>query len=459
MKQTLFYLTCLIFLALTACTEPITVGNDLLEDDRATLGQTSDIVFTTRVVKDDSLLTFNATSNLAIAGFSFGGLQDDIFGNWKHGVYLTPTLPRSNTSGLPIRPSFAYSETRGVDSVVLIVPIDTANAFYGPGRTFNLRMGQIPTVVDQNMSYYASVELTRSLIDINRLDAFSATKPATLLYDTLYSSTGDSVLASHIRVSFNDNFLASLNAQDETTFQGDSSLLSFFAGVYLEPEGDLNGLVGLQPQRSGVTPISGFYIFYRDTSAAMTPLFYRMPLSLWLPKYQKDFSNSLVGDLLTDGDDAEQVALAGQEGIMTEITFPDLTSLENKVINRAEIQFFQQLVDGYDNDGFPAPELVGLYYKNNEGRLVTIADRELLRNATLLEDYVGGNARRDENNNLFYRNFFSVHLQRMIEGEVSNKIYLRVVPTDRDPSRVLLRGPGAAELPAKVTVTFTEIGN
>ncbi|MGK0333435.1 MAG: hypothetical protein ACI974_000251, partial [Paraglaciecola sp.] len=50
MKTILFYLSCAVFLVLTACTEPITVGANLLENDRAALGQTTDIPFTTRVV-------------------------------------------------------------------------------------------------------------------------------------------------------------------------------------------------------------------------------------------------------------------------------------------------------------------------------------------------------------------------------------------------------------------------
>lgn len=460
MKQLFFYLSCLLFVVLTACTEPITVGNDLLDGDRATLGQTIDIPFTTAVVEDDSLRTFSVDENSALSGFSFGSIQDDVFGTFKSSVYLVPGLPRSPTSGFPVLPAFAFTD-RNVDSVVMVMPLDTSFAFYGPGRTFRYRVGKIPTRVDQSQDYYADVELTRSLIDINRDNELTATLTSTLVYDTVYSATGDSLLSPHIRVAFDDAFLADLNMRDETTFETDSALATLFAGMFMEPLDDPDGLIGLEPQRFGQTPISGFYFFYQDTTAEMTPRQYRMPLSLWLPRYDKTFGNSLVGGLLTDGDDLDLVAVAGQEGVMTEITFPDLSALQDKVINQAELQFYVENVDGYDYDVYARPDFIGLYYKDNNGNLVTISDRLFLRNSDrieIVEAFLGGQPITDENGDIFYRPRFSVHLQRMIAGEVPNKIYMRVIPTDRDRSRMILKGPGNAEQPASVKVTFTEIG-
>jgi hypothetical protein len=46
----------------------------------------------------------------------------------------------------------------------------------------------------------------------------------------------------------------------------------------------------------------------------------------------------------------------------------------------------------------------------------------------------------------------------MIDGEVLATIYLRVIPVDRDASRVILGGPEAPVRPATIKVIFTEIG-
>lgn len=456
MKQTLFYLSALAFIVLTACTEPITVGNDLLDGDRANVGQTTDIPFTTRVVRDDSLLVYDASEFGSVGGYNFGRLQDDIFGTWKHSVYLTPGIPTSTTTGLRIPPPFSFTE-RNVDSVVLILPIDTSFALYGPDRTFGVRAGIVSSLVER-VDYYADVELARNLNDLNANDQFTATTTPRLLYDTVYTS-GDTVSAAHIRIRFDETFLTELNSRDETTFQNDTMLATLLAGVYLEPLAGNDGMVGLSSPLNDPSSTSGFYFFYQDTSAEMTPRIYRMPLSLWLPQYQKSFAGSLTEELLADGDDPDQLAVAGQQGVMIEITLTDLDALSDKVINQAEIRFYEEIIEGYSYDLYPEPEFLGLYYRNESGSLVSIRDRQLLNQSAGVEDFLGGDALRDDDNNLFYRNRFSVHLQEMIEGIVPNKIYLRVVPTDRDPSRVILRGAESAELPASIKITFTEIGN
>ncbi|MEM6773178.1 MAG: hypothetical protein AAF597_21575, partial [Bacteroidota bacterium] len=143
MKYSLI-LCCIAFLmGLTSCTEPITVGGDLLEGDRATVGQTTDVPFTTTVVREDTILTYDASSNAVLAAFTFGQIQNDAFGQLKHGVYIVPTLPRNTATGLVNRPAFAFDSETNVDSVVLIIPLDTAAGFYGNGSTFPIRMIQL----------------------------------------------------------------------------------------------------------------------------------------------------------------------------------------------------------------------------------------------------------------------------------------------------------------------------
>ncbi len=457
MKQITFYLSCALFLVFAACTEPITVGADLLNDDRATLGQTVDIPFTTRVVESDSLLTYDSFSQTGLAGFSFGELQDDVFGTTKHSFYAVPALVRRSVDNLPSPPPFAYTD-RDVDSVVMIMPIDTTYAFYGTARQFEFRAGLIPTRVNDDDDYYANVALTRSLIDVNEGDLITATTTPTLLYDTLYGINDDSILAPHIRFKFDQNFVDNVNTQDSATFESDDALATLLAGVYLEALNEPEGLVGLQPIGDN-TAIAGFYFFYRDTSEAMTEVFYRMPFSLTLPRYEKSYIGSRAGSALQPGDDLEQVMLSGQGGLMTEINFPDLTMLEDKVINQAEMVFFRETIESYSYETYPAPALIGLYYRNDDGNLTQILDRQLLRNPGFdFNEFVGGNELTDDEGNVFYRPRFSVHLQRMVDGDVPPTIYLRVVPIDRDPSRVILGGPEAIERPASVKVTFTEVG-
>lgn len=460
MRQFFLLLCCAIFLAFTACTEPISVGGDLLEGDRASVGQITDLPFTTAVVREDTVVTFDASSNAALAAFTFGQLRNDVFGELKHGVYIIPTLPRSTATGLVNAPAFAFDDGTSVDSVVLILPIDTSAGLYGNGATFPMRIIQLADAVDQNVDYGTDVNLVRGFNELQRDPSFSADFSATLLYDTIISS-GDSVLFPHIRMAFDDQFLGLLNAQEESIWESDTTFYEFLAGMYLEPTDDSGSLLTIQPQPTtgGQSPFAGIFWFYPDT-LDQSPTFYRTPLSLWLPRYEQDYTGTLFETLLAPGTDNEQFAIAGQAGVMTEITFTDLEELQDVVINEAILTLHRETVTGLDYEEFPSPAFTALYYRNESGRLVPIEDRQRLGNpnsSTAIRTFLGGDPAEDEDGNVSYSPRFSVHMQRMVDGEVPPTIYLRVVPIDRDPARMIIAGPEAAVRPAQVRVTFTEL--
>lgn len=461
MKQVIFYLSFALFLVLSACTDPLTVGSDLLQADRASVGQTMDILFTTRVVKDDSLVAFDPeiAELPLLSSFTIGRLQDDIFGSWKNSAYLGTYLYRQPNTGLAIKPSFIFKDTARVDSVVFILPIDTAFALYGSGGVFDFQAQLLGSRIDESRSYATNGSLPINPMAINGRNQFRASKTPSILWDTIYNTNRDTILQSHIRFNLNDDYLTRINNLDENAFNSDDSLATFLPGIYLEPGENIDGLVALRAQ-IGPTVSTGFHFFYPDTTTAVQRRFL-VQLANWIPRYERDFTGSLVGQLMEMDESNVQIAVAGQAGLMTEITFPDLTALADKVINKAELTFFHDIIDGYSYDTYGTPQFVGLYYRNEFGQLVTIRDFSFVsqnQQTDILRENSGGDVRTDADGDKFYAPRLSLHLQEMIAGTVPNKIYLRVVPSSRDPSRVILKGRAAAEKPATFTVTFTELG-
>ncbi len=463
MTKYLFFAAAALILLQSACTDPITVGSDLLAGDRAELGQTVDIPFTTRVVPDDSLLTYDASNNAAVGTFNFGHLNDPLAGEWIHSVYIIPELNRRQSTGLIDQPVFASRPEVLVDSVVLILPIDTSQALYGPGRLFPYRLNQLAGAVDQSRDYDSNVSFPRGFNELNRENVFLATRAPRLLYDTIVARGADSSRYNfpHVRIPFDQQFVDQLNLRDASTFESDTTFWEFLAGFQLEPTEVTNALLKLQPlpARAGEVPFAGLYFFYPDT-LDQRPTFYRAPLSLSLPRYERNYAGSLAGDLLLQGTNNERTFLGGQASLMTEINFPDLSSLEDVVVNQAEIKLYLEDVAGYDYADYPHPTFIALYYRDGSGNLTPILDRQLLGNpnsSLAIRQFLGGNPQEDEDGNIFYLPRFSVHLQRMIDGTVPSTIYARVVPLDRDPSRALLAGPEASVRPATVKVTFTKL--
>lgn len=457
-----------LFLALTACTEPIFVGSDLLEGDRAALGETADVPFQTFTVRDDSLLTYEQDLENVISGYSVGQITDPVFGTTTQGAYIIPRVPRRTGSGLPDPPPFSFELNRGADSIVLILPIDTNYFAYGPGQDLDLELGLIAQRVDLSMSdYTTAVEVPTTGQTVNAVGRLRPSFNVSQLYDTVYSN-GDTISRRHLRVRMTDDYLADFNRRVSRDFDSDSAFNNIvLPGVFLRPTANSNALFGLVAERSTpaagqAPPFAGFYAFYRDTSAAATPSIYRMPVDAVLPAYRKDYAGTIVDQLLTDTNTDDLTAVQGQAGVMTAVSFSNLDSLRGKAINKAELTVYRVTPDDYDYADYPAPERLSAWYFNQNDQLVPILDRApgVLRGQITTEVFntlLGGQEQTDENGNIFYRPRFSVHLQEMIEGTVPRTIYLRTDPVARTGARALLTGPQSPLLPATVRVTFTEV--
>ncbi|MCP9235611.1 DUF4270 family protein [Lewinella sp. JB7] len=461
MKPTLSFFT--LALLLTGCTDPITVGSDLLDDDRAETGETTDVAFTTRVVREDSLFTFNGLNPTAPGTFTFGQIEDANFGQARHSVYLVPRLPR-NASGLPVVPLFTQRPDITIDSAVLIIPIDTARAFYGAGRTFAVRGTEISAPIPFDEDAYSTFSTATNGIDLLGENSFTASVTPTQVRDT--AITGNSFRRAHVRIRMGQAFIDLIRNLPSSAYDADSTFRDNFAGLYLEPQENSNALVTLLPGEvaatSADTLYNGFNIYYRDTTDA--PAEYRISFRQVLPNYAYDFSNSLVGQLLDGNDDNDLTALVGQGGVVTRLDFTDLSALSDRVINRAELEIPVADVDGVTYTDFPLPSRVELWYRpSSDAELTVITDRfELNRTGASLANiynFLDGRL-RTENGLRLYAPAFTVHMQRMVDGEVPPTVYLRVTPlesTEFRAGRAFLNGPASAENPARVRITFTQL--
>ncbi len=458
-----FFLLALTLLL--GCTDPITVGSDLLGSDRAGVGETTDLPFTTQVVREDSLFTFSGVTNgvnyAPPAAFTFGQIDDPNFGLTRHSVYLTPRLPRT-ASGLTIVPQFAQRADIRIDSVVVILPIDTARAFYGPGRSFPFRAYEIQSPLSFMEDYYSNLKVPTNLMNLGNEGSFYASTTPMEVRDTAIN--GRSFRRAHIRVRLNEAFVEEANQFTAADFAADSVFRDQFPGMYLEPDGDSHALVSLAPVETSTvdTVYNGFNFYYTDTLGR--PAEYRVSYLQALPNYTYSYSGSLVGGLLQDGVDNELVALAGQGGVMTQIDFTDLRSLENLVINSAVLEIPIAQVDGVEYADYPVPTRVELFYRaSSTGPLQVIEDRLQLSinnsNPANLPLFLQGELKTVDGIRL-YSPALSLHMQRIVDGEVPPRVYLRVTPIERSEfraARVLLNGPAAAVNPARIRITFTEL--
>ena len=470
----------LAILLLAACTDPITVGSDLLGEDRADVGETTDVAFTTRVVREDSLFVLNSTTTRYVLGpgFSFGEIDEPTFGRTTHSVYLSPRL--ITNAGATVIPAFARQLNANIDSVVLILPVDTFAGVYGPGRTFPYSAMQLSDTIpltDNNLySNYTAETLPEEL---GYASSFTVSTVPQLVRDTLITSSAES--HPHARIRLSDAFGARLGALTPEDYATNTVFRSNFPGLYLTPTAPSEGLANLYPTEPPVpqgsqapTPYSGLNVYYRDSTG--NPSFYRIPVLVAIPNYDYDYSNALVQPLIEGDTDNDLVALQGKGGLMTEITFTNLDEFAGTAINRAVLEIPVASVEGVNYDTYPRPARLELFYRQTtNGPLVALQDKvELIRTRggfAAAPQFLDG-YRRQEGDTDVYTVSFGLQMQRIVDSKVSPRLYLRVYPLDqadyaasdaalyeavtaKDPARVLLNGPDAANNPARIRLTYT----
>ena len=467
----------LLLLSFAACTDPITVGSDLLGEDRASVGETTDLPFTARVVREDSIWVLSPVGPSYVQGpaFSFGEIYDTTFGRTTHSVYLPVRLPR-NAAGTTVRPDFATLINLSVDSVVLILPLDTTQGVYGPGREFPYRALEIQEPIETvESNIYTNFSPAVGMVDLGADPTFDVVLNSRLIRDTTITNPG--VRQPHVRIRLSDAFANRIESLQPTDYDADTLFREVFAGVYLVPDGPTDGLINIQPvEGNNVTPYGGYNVYFTDSSGRAT--FYRMPLQVSLPRYEYDYSNSFVGSLLADSSESDLLAVAGKGGVMTEINFGDLSEYAGRIINRASLELPVASVPGVSYEDYRLPRRLELFYRPVEdGPLIAIQDKiDLIRtrgNTVNAAFFLRGSLQTEDNNS-YYSPALSLHLQRIIDGEAPSRIYVRAYPLDgadygvtngipfapisaTDPGRALLNGPESGTNPAFVRVTFTEL--
>ena len=457
----LLYLCSCCLLFIVSCTEPITVGSDLLQTDRAGVGQIVDLPITARVVREDSLLTYIGGSNFVPGGFTLGRISDANFGTTTHSVYLTPRLPTA-TGNLTVIPPFSSQPNTRIDSIVVLLPIDTLRGFYGPGRDFPLSVREIESRISLEDDRYSDFSTNTEIEEIGAAPSYRTSLTPVEVRDTAIN--GQEFKRAHLRIRLSDAFVQRFDDLPVAAFDTDSVFRQNFAGIFLTPTAVTDALVNLAPSGlSGDTPYAGFNCYYRDSTG--TAREYRIAFSQALPNYASDFSGSVAGELLDGGADSSLIAVAGRGGLLTELTFEDLSTLSDKVVNRAALEVTVADVAGVTYTDYPLPPRLELFYRvPSNGLLGRTDDRNALfglRNTELnVNFFLAGNL-ITEDGRRYYDPAFTLHLQRMIEGEVPNRLYIRSFPGDAaapvSPARAFLNGPEAATDPARVRITFTQL--
>ena len=447
-------LLAIVALTFSNCTDPIDIGGELLTEDQASVGFTDTLTLQAHTFKGDSISVFSFNAS-TLSRYYLGSVDDPFFGTLETSLYLQPLLLRNSFTGLIT--DFMPSTFATIDSIVLVLPLDSSGVYGDVSGNFDLEVYELDegiTYLDTEKIYYSNTNLATQATPLGTFSGvpnFDTTYVTDLIIE---SSTDTATYGRQLRIplanSLGDYFLS----QDTSVYQNDSLFLEKFKGLYIKPSGLTNGLLDINFDRAW----AGIYLYVDDRGETLN---YALPvnaLSAHINRYEHDFSTGAVQEFIGNQEKGDSLLfLQGMEGLLVELSLPSLDALQNKIINKAELEMTVASLDGYDLEANPPVDQIFAYYRNDDGGLTVIEDVATGVDLGAVDLSFGGYPEENESGTYTYRMNISIHLQYMLSGALPDKIILAVFPRAANAGRLILNGPGAGQSPVRLKVAYTDL--
>lgn len=448
-----------IITLLTSCVEPTDIGQELLEDDFIGNGylDQSQIELHSRTVKSDSLKTY--TPGSTVSSFYVGNMVDEYYGTLRTAFTFEAGLYRTGGGAELNSPQF---KNYFLDSVVMVLQLDKSKSYGFINEVFDLHFNELDMRLDANQDYYSN--FTPKLNPFRGLDQRFYYFPrventATIDYTNEFDFDldPDTIKFKHVRFKLDEAFGQRLMNADSLVFLLDSTFLDFFNGIQISSTSRNSGIIAFNKLSQGRgDALGGIYVYFKDDSGHLGQYKFSFnDFRVRTAQYYHDYRHAAVEPFLetpTLGDSISFVQ--GLAGLNTVITLPSLFDLKNKIINKAVLKvYIAKLGDNtFYND--PVEQMV-VMYRDENGDLQEVQDFAFSASSTAL--VFGGVIVKGESGEPdYYELNISNHLQKIIDGEAPNEIYLGCYQSATTPNRVALYGAGHSQYPMELKVSFTD---
>lgn len=454
------FLVLVILAAFFSCSDPALIGSELLQEDQANLQFTSDVPIQAKSVEGIALQTFSPFAALQLNRHLFGNFQDPIMGTTEASIYTQISL------GPQTPPAFGI---RSFDSIVLSLAYDTLGGYGNLAEEYGIEIYQLEEEMSNIADYFSDQTFQTGAVAIGSLDFIPAFDQRVVIREyTTNNIDGDTVSTDpHVRIHLKNEELEAILG-DTAIYQGEVAFQNAFKGIYIRPTTRTNsGLLSFD-FGNAISRISLYYKaggelqeFQLDFNAGNARVLH----------FEKDREGSFVEPFLTTNSDS-LLFLQGMIGTNTEITFPDLTGLEDIVVNKAELELTVASIDGDNVLLYPlTPQIIASQKDNAEREILSDVRSALFANNPIRTEIFGGIPVVETENGAMvtkYRINISGYFQEIVEGNSVNgfnistgveqsSFYFQLPPKPSDPSRVVFYGPNHPTHPLKLNLTFTKL--
>lgn len=411
----------LVVSSATSCSKPSDLGLGLVNGNYEPPIYTDTVTFNLTTERADTIM---ADKN----SWSFcGEVNDPVFGKTYAETYMSFRLPRVNVD-------FADCTA---DSLVLYLPYSTVEdkhvGDYTNNQTWEIyRLDEALNSADDYFNHN-QLNATTSITESGPITF----KPnfykdfVTLEASDTLGGVGDAVtMVPLLRVRLSMALAQELLDADPTVYNSTNNFQAFFHGLAVRPVGSSNtALIALSQQ----TSYAKMTLYYTDSANFQRMYDFNSGVNVGTTSstyLTHDYSS--VTHILDNQPSDTLVYVQGIQGTRIKVSFPNVTYLKNKIINRAEL-ILEVAGTDVDRDQYihiPTYLDAGYIDDANEYQYISDFPSPFTSAETALATVYGGFPRFEDNDRVprgrvrRYRINLTNHFQKMISGELPNYILL-----------------------------------
>lgn len=434
----------LLFLA--ACNEPGLIGSDLVEDEQVELLFSDSLRPKITTVRGDSVRVYSPNIS-TLERYMFGDFNDPVFGKTTGGLYFRINGPGTNPG---------FMEARNVDSMVIILDVDSTNTYGSWFNTYTADIFKITDDIDEGEDYFSNSTFQEEMMPVNISRGFTpgATDSITVL-EPINGEETSIKIKNQWRIKLEDAFVQDFFASDTNVFITDSAFVEKYKGFFLKPTSETASMLALDFTNSAAT-IKIYY--HQDDTTFRSRTF---PFETLIPNFKHDYAGTEIEPLLNNGMDDDSLAFVQSlQGLEVKVTLPENPFQEKPVISKAELEITMADLPDANTDLFAPPAQLMIYQVADDSTKLFLDDLLFVVNSSDFNIWFGGNPVKNSTTNLTtYKFNIGAYLSKVWAGEAPKEVYIQVNRRWQTMTRAAFYGGNHPTHPAKINLFYSLIAN
>ncbi len=426
-----------------ACNKASDFGS-FLEEGSALPINFDEVQMTAHTVPGDSILSWS--ESIRRLSHVVGTLDDPIFGKSKAEIYW-----QFNLAAIP---DFTGAV---LDSMVLSVGFDTAAVGYGTYEIpQDIAVSRISEQMFRTQEYFTDRNFMVEPDPLSIAEDVIPNKDTSKVLEPRNLAIVTNLYGPQMRARLSDDFGNEFISYSDSIFDSNITFQETFFGLRLSPSEETGGMINY----TVIDPIDGarmsVYFTVNDTMGQYNIA--TSTQSVIHNYFEHDPTGSMAQQYIDNGStDDTLLFVQSMGGPAAEFVLTDLTNLEGSTVNSARLELTVAVLNPSDTSDFPPISQLSLAEVKDNGDLELVKDLADVFRGNEIRFFDG--ALQFDADDGVYRYTLNIpqHVQRILDGEATNRMILTTLRPVSEASRSIIYGPSHSKFGAKLSVTHTKL--